>query len=65
MVLFQTGNHLRKKDGLHKYIVRLNYTDRNGQYKRIERTVYGKDAAKNMELQLKKKEKKNLHARRR
>ena len=52
MVLFQTGNPLRKKDGLHKYIVRLNYTDRNVQYKRIERTVYGKDAAKNMELQL-------------
>ena len=52
MVLFQTGNPLRKKDGLQKYIVRLNYTDRNGQYKRIERTVYGKDAAKNMELQL-------------
>ena len=32
--------------------MRLNYTDRNGQYKRIERTVYGKDAAKNMGLQL-------------
>ena len=52
MVLFQTGNPLRKNDGLHKYIVRLNYADRNVQYKRIERTVYGKDAAKNMELQL-------------
>ena len=41
-----------KKDGLQKYRVRVNYVDSFGKYKQIERTAYGKDAAKELEARL-------------
>ena len=41
-----------KKDGLQKYRVIVSYTDRNGDYKQISKTVYGKDEARQMESQL-------------
>ena len=41
-----------KKDGLQKYRVRVNYVDSLGKYKQIERTAYGKDAAKELEARL-------------
>ena len=42
-----------KKDGKQKYRVRINYTDNNGTNKQIERTAYGADEAKQLELELK------------
>lgn len=42
----------KKKDGLILYRVRVNYTDINGEYKQIERSVYGKAEAQEMEKQL-------------
>ncbi len=41
-----------KKDGLQKYRVRVSYTDREGKYRQVERTVYGRDAARETEQQL-------------
>ena len=41
-----------KKDGLQKYIVRINYTDDFGSFKTISRTTYGSEAAKTFERQL-------------
>lgn len=41
-----------KKYGLQKYRVRVNYQDDMGNYKQIERTAYGIDHAKMLELQL-------------
>lgn len=41
-----------KKDGKQQYRVRVNYTDANGNYKRIERTAYGAAEAKLLETQL-------------
>lgn len=41
-----------KKNGLQKYIVRVNYTDIYGAYQRIERTAYGKAEAQALEQQL-------------
>ena len=41
-----------KKDGKQKYRVRINYTDNNGTNKQIERTAYGADEAKQIELEL-------------
>lgn len=41
-----------KKDGKQQYRVRVNYTDANGNYKRIERTAYGAAEAKMLETQL-------------
>lgn len=41
-----------KRDGQQKYRVIYNYTDRSGKYKTVERTVYGKAAAKNKEEEL-------------
>lgn len=43
-----------KKDGLQRYRVVVSYVDEvTGKYKQIERTAYGKDNAKLMELKLK------------
>ncbi len=41
-----------KKDGLQKYRVRVNYTDREGKSRQLDRVAYGKDAAKELERQL-------------
>lgn len=41
-----------KKDGQQKYRVRVNYIDKDGNYKQIERTAYGLAEAKHLELQL-------------
>lgn len=41
-----------KKDGLQKYRVRINYIDRDGKSKQLDRVAYGKDAAKELERQL-------------
>lgn len=41
-----------KKDGKQKYRVRVNYTDNSGRNKQIERTAYGADEAKQIELEL-------------
>lgn len=43
-----------KKDGLNKYLVRVNYTDSYGKHKQLTRTAYGKDEAKELERQLEK-----------
>ena len=43
----------KKRDGLQGYRVRVNYTDPDtGAYRRIERIVYGKAEAADMERQL-------------
>lgn len=41
-----------KKDGLQKYRVRINYIDRDGKKKQIDRVAYGKENAKDLERQL-------------
>lgn len=41
-----------KKDGLQRYRVRVNYTDSAGKAKQTDRIAYGKEAAKALELQL-------------
>lgn len=43
-----------KRDGMQKYRVVINYIDRSGKYKKVERTVYGKSNAvvKEEELRL-------------
>lgn len=41
-----------KKDGLQKYRVRVNYTDREGKNRQLDRVAYGKDVAKDLERQL-------------
>lgn len=41
-----------KKDGKQQYYVRINYTDRNGNYRQIQRTAYGAAEAKLLEMQL-------------
>ena len=43
---------LVKKDGLQKYRVRVNFTDGNGKNHQIERTAYGMDAARLLEMEL-------------
>ena len=43
---------LVKKNGLQKYRVRINYTDGNGKTHQIERTAYGMDAARLLEMEL-------------
>lgn len=43
---------LVKKDGKQKYRVRVNYTDNLGKNKQIERTAYGLDEARQIELEL-------------
>lgn len=41
-----------KRDGKQKYRVRVNYTDDHGKHQRIERTVYGLEEAKAVEVAL-------------
>ena len=41
-----------KRDGLQQYRVRINYTDASGKPRQIDRTAYGKDAAKQLEAKL-------------
>ena len=41
-----------KKDGLQKYNVRVSYISDNGTYKKITRTVFGIEEAKDLERQL-------------
>ena len=41
-----------KKNGLQKYRVRINYTDKLGKPKQIDRVAYGKDDAKALEIRL-------------
>lgn len=43
-----------KKDGLNKYLVRINYTDSYGNHKQLTRTAYGIDNAKELERKLEK-----------
>lgn len=43
-----------KKDGLNKYLVRINYTDSYGKHKQLTRTAYGIDNARELERQLEK-----------
>lgn len=42
------------KDGKQKYRVRINYTDRSGKERQIDRVAYGSTEAKMLEAQLKK-----------
>ena len=42
----------KKKNGLQGYRVIINYTDANGNYKKIERTAYGKSEAQTLEQML-------------
>ncbi len=41
-----------KKDGLQAYRVRVSYKNAFGEYKQVERTAYGKNAANRLEYQL-------------
>ena len=41
-----------KKDGLQKYRVRINYVDREGRNRQLDRVTYGKDEAKELEIRL-------------
>lgn len=41
-----------KKDGLQKYRVRINYVDKEGKSRQLDRIAYGKEAAKELELLL-------------
>ncbi len=41
-----------KKDGLQKYRVRINYVDREGNSKQLDRVAYGLEAAKDLERKL-------------
>lgn len=49
----------QKKDGKEKYRVRVNYTDRYGKFKQVERTAYGLAEAKILESELLKELKNN------
>lgn len=41
-----------KKDGVQKYRVRINYTDREGKSRQLDRVAYGKEEAKELERRL-------------
>lgn len=41
-----------KKNGKVKYTVKVNYVDKNGEYKQVKRIVYGSDEAKTIEREL-------------
>ena len=43
-----------KKDGLQKYIVRINYVADSGQHKQLTRIAYGNESAKDLERRLNK-----------
>ncbi len=49
--VFENGKPV-KKDGKQKYRVRINYTDSYGKNKQLERTAYGADEAKQLEIEL-------------
>ena len=49
MPIYKTNG---KKDGLQKYIVRINYTADSGEPKQLTRVAYGLDVAKSLELRL-------------
>lgn len=49
MPITKTG---KKKDGLQQYRVRINYTDSLGKAHQVERTAYGIDEAKQLEMSL-------------
>ena len=49
MPITKTG---KSKDGLTQYRVRVNYTDANGKYRRIEKLVYGKAEAREAEIEI-------------
>lgn len=53
-----------KKDGKQKYRVRVNFTDTLGKNRQIERTAYGSDEAKQLELELNHSLKKSTPAQR-
>ena len=42
----------KKKDGLQGYRVRVNYTDKDGRYARVERIAYGLSEAKELEQKI-------------
>lgn len=42
----------KKKDGLQKYQVKVNFTDSTGKHRQIMRTAYGAQAAKELEREL-------------
>lgn len=42
----------RRKDGKQQYRVRINYTDKDGNHRQIERIAYGYDEARDLERQL-------------
>lgn len=46
---------VKKKNGVSRYRVRINYTDTNGEHQQIERLVWGKENAKLKECELKSK----------
>ena len=50
MPIYKVAN--KKKDGLQKYQVKVNYTDKYGNRKQVMRTAYGSQAAKDLEDQL-------------
>ncbi len=41
-----------KRDGLQRYRVRINYTDKNGKARQLDRVAYGREAAKQLEERL-------------
>lgn len=49
MPITKTG---KKKDGLQQYRVRINYTDSLGKAHQVERTAYGMEEAKQLEIAL-------------
>lgn len=46
MPIYKTN---RRKDGKQQYRVRVNYTDRDGNYRQVDRTTYGREAARELE----------------
>ena len=50
MPIYKVGNV--KKDGLQKYLVRINYVADNGEKKQLTRVAYGLDVAKDLERRL-------------
>lgn len=52
MIKMPIYNTKLKKDGLTKYIVRINYADSSGTHRQLTRVAYGLQTAKDMELML-------------
>lgn len=57
MPIYKTN---RRKDGKQQYRVKVNYTDREGKHRQVERTTYGYDVARDLEHQLKIQYRKNM-----